>query len=115
MFCSNCGAQTMEGAVFCINCGQRLIPAAENAAQPAAEASPPPSPSNGVSLELTDVGYNKVIVIKVLRDLFGIGLAEAKGITDAAPVVFINDISPEDANIIKRALEAEGAVVTLKS
>lgn len=114
MFCTNCGAQVIEGAVFCTNCGQRLVSAVENMAQPAAEASPSPSSSGGVSLELTNVGYNMVSVIKVLRDLFGLGLAEAKGITDAAPVVFISDISPEDANSIKRALEAEGAVVTLK-
>lgn len=114
MFCINCGAQVIEGAVFCTDCGQRLVPAAENMAQPAAEDSPSPSPSGCVSLELTNAGSNKVRVIKVLRDLFGIGLAEAKGITDAAPVVFINDISSEDANTIKRALEAEGAMVTLQ-
>lgn len=114
MFCINCGARAMEGDVFCANCGQRLVLVAENTAQPAAVSASSPSPSGGVSLELTNVGYNKVRVIKVLRDLFGIGLAEAKGITDVAPVVFINDISPEEADNIKRALEAEGAVVTLK-
>ena len=114
MFCTNCGAQAMEGAVFCTNCGQRLVPAAENIAQSVTEAGSSPSPSGGISLELTNVGYEKVKVIKVLRDLFGLGLADAKGITDAAPVVFVSDISPEDANTIKRALEAEGAVVTLK-
>lgn len=114
MFCINCGVRTIEGAVFCTNCGQRLVPVAENTAQPTAEAGSSPSPSGSVSLELTNAGYNKVYVIKVLRELFGIGLAEAKGIADVAPVVFINDISPEDANIIKRALEAEGAVITLK-
>lgn len=114
MFCINCGVQAIDGAVFCTNCGQRLVPAAENIAQPAAEVGSSSSPFGGVSLELTNAGSNRVRVVKVLRDLFGIGLAEAKGITDAAPVVFVSDISPEDANTIKRALEAEGAVVTLK-
>ena len=65
-------------------------------------------------VELTEIGPNKVKVIKVVRELTGLGLKEAKEVVDGAPKVFKQEVSKEDAEAAKTALEAEGAKVTLK-
>ena len=65
-------------------------------------------------VELTEVGPNKVKVIKVVRDCTGLGLKEAKEVVDGAPKVLKEGASKEEANEIKEKLEAEGAKVTLK-
>ena len=65
-------------------------------------------------VELTEVGPNKVKVIKVVREVTGLGLKEAKDVVDGAPKVVKAGASKEEAEQIKTALEAEGAKVTLK-
>lgn len=65
-------------------------------------------------VELTEVGPNKVKVIKVVKDATGLGLKEAKDIVDGAPKVVKEGVSKEEAEDIKTKLEAEGAKVTLK-
>ena len=65
-------------------------------------------------IELTEVGPNKVKVIKVVREATGLGLKEAKDLVDAAPKVLKEAASKEEADDIKAKLEAEGAKVTLK-
>ncbi|MBQ7767135.1 MAG: 50S ribosomal protein L7/L12 [Lachnospiraceae bacterium] len=65
-------------------------------------------------VELTDVGPNKVKVIKVVREATGLGLKEAKDLVDAAPKMLKEGASKEEADDIKAKLEAEGAKVTLK-
>ena len=65
-------------------------------------------------VELTDVGPNKVKVIKVVRECTGLGLKEAKDVVDNAPKAIKEGASKEEANEIKEKLEAEGAKVTLK-
>ena len=65
-------------------------------------------------VELTEVGPNKVKVIKVVRDCTGLGLKEAKDVVDGAPKVLKEGASKAQANEIKEKLEAEGAKVTLK-
>ena len=65
-------------------------------------------------VELTEVGANKVKVIKVVREITGLGLKEAKDVVDGAPKVLKEGASKEEANEIKEKLEAEGAKVTLK-
>lgn len=65
-------------------------------------------------VELTDVGANKVKVIKVVREVTGLGLKEAKEVVDGAPKVVKEGASKEEAEDIKTKLEAEGAKVTLK-
>lgn len=66
------------------------------------------------NVELTDVGPNKVKVIKVVREATGLGLKEAKDVVDGAPKVIKEGASKEEAEDIKAKLEAEGAKVTLK-
>ena len=65
-------------------------------------------------VELTEVGANKVKVIKVVREVTGLGLKEAKEVVDGAPKVVKEGASKEEAEEIKTKLEAEGAKVTLK-
>ena len=65
-------------------------------------------------VELTDVGPNKVKVIKVVREATGLGLKEAKDLVDSAPKMLKEGASKEEAEDIKTKLEAEGAKVTLK-
>ena len=65
-------------------------------------------------IELTDVGPNKVKVIKVVREATGLGLKEAKDLVDSAPKILKEGASKEEADDIKAKLEAEGAKVTLK-
>ena len=65
-------------------------------------------------VELTEVGPNKVKVIKVVREVTGLGLKDAKALVDSAPKVLKEGASKEEAEDIKTKLEAEGAKVTLK-
>ena len=65
-------------------------------------------------VELTDVGPNKIKVIKVVREATGLGLKEAKDLVEAAPKVLKEGAAKAEADDIKAKLEAEGAKVTLK-
>ncbi len=65
-------------------------------------------------VELTDAGAEKIKVIKVVREITGLGLKEAKDAVDGAPKVLKEGASKEDAEAIKAKLEEVGAKVTLK-
>jgi large subunit ribosomal protein L7/L12 len=65
-------------------------------------------------VELTEVGPNKVKVIKVVREVTGLGLKEAKEVVDGAPKVLKEAAAKAEAEDIKAKLEGEGAKVTLK-
>ena len=65
-------------------------------------------------VELSEVGPNKVKVIKVVREATGLGLKEAKDVVDGAPKVIKEGASKAEAEEMKTKLEAEGAKVTLK-
>ena len=81
------------------------------AAGPAAAAEEEKTEFN---VELTEVGENKVKVIKVVREITGLGLKEAKDLVDGAPKNIKEAVSKEEAEDIKKKVEAEGAKVTLK-
>ena len=65
-------------------------------------------------LELTEIGANKIAVIKAVRELTGLGLKEAKEAVDGAPKVIKEGMSKDDAEAAKAKLEEAGAKVTLK-
>ena len=65
-------------------------------------------------VELTEVGANKVKVIKAVKDATGLGLKEAKEVVDGAPKVVKEGATKEEAEALKAQLEDLGAVVTLK-
>ncbi len=81
------------------------------AAGPAAEAA---EEKTEFDVELTDVGAEKVKVIKVVREVTGLGLKEAKDVVDGAPKMLKEAASKEEAEDIKKKLEEVGAKVTLK-
>ena len=81
------------------------------AAGPAAAADDEQTEFN---VELTEVGAEKVKVIKVVREVTGLGLKEAKDVVDGAPKVVKEGASKEEAEDIKKKLEEVGAKVTLK-
>ncbi|MBQ7598478.1 MAG: 50S ribosomal protein L7/L12 [Clostridia bacterium] len=65
-------------------------------------------------LELTEIGANKIAVIKAVRELTGLGLKEAKEAVDGAPKVIKEAMSKDDAEAAKAKLEEAGAKATLK-
>lgn len=66
------------------------------------------------NVELTEVGANKIAVIKVVREVTGLGLKEAKDMVDGAPKVVKEGAKKEEAETLKKKLEEAGAKVTLK-
>ena len=93
---------------FGVSAAAGVVVAAAGAAGEAAEEK------DEFDVELTEVGANKVKVIKVAREVTGLGLKEAKAIVDGAPKVVKEGASKAEAEDIKTKLEAEGAKVTLK-
>jgi len=66
------------------------------------------------AVELTDAGASKISVIKIVKEVLGLGLAEAKAVVDAAPKVLKEGVKKEDAEKMKKDIEAAGGKVTLK-
>ena len=93
---------------FGVSAAAGVVVAAAGAAGEAAEEK------DEFDVGLTEVGANKVKVIKVVREVTGLGLKEAKAIVDGAPKVVKEGASKAEAEDIKTKLEAEGAKVTLK-
>jgi large subunit ribosomal protein L7/L12 len=82
------------------------------AAAPAADAAA--EEQSEFSAVLAEVGPNKIPVIKVVRELTGLGLKEAKDLVDAAPKPVKEGIAKEEAEKVKAALEEQGAKVEIK-
>ena len=91
-------------------------PAAAAVAAPAAAAQEAEAveEQSEFSAVLTEVGPNKIPVIKVVRELTGLGLKEAKDLVDAAPKPVKEGVDKEEAEKIKAALEEQGAKVDIK-
>ena len=93
---------------FGVSAAAGVVVAAAGAAGEAAEEK------DEFDVELAEVGPNKVKVIKVVREVTGLGLKEAKELVDGAPKVVKEAAEKDEAEDIKTKLEAEGAKVTLK-
>ena len=93
---------------FGVSAAAGVVVAAAGAGEAAAEEK------DEFDVELTEVGANKVKVIKVVREVTGLGLKEAKAVVDGAAKVLKEAASKAEAEDIKTKLEAEGAKVTLK-
>ena len=85
-----------------------VVAAAGAGAGPAAEEK------TEFDVELTEAGANKIKVIKVVREVTGLGLKEAKDLVEAAPKVVKEGLAKAEAEDLQKKLEAEGAKVTLK-
>ena len=93
---------------FGVSAAAGVVVAAAGAAGEAAEEK------DEFDVELTEVGANKVKVIKVVREVTGLGLKEAKAIVDGAPKAVKEKVSKAEADDIKKKLEEAGAKVELK-
>ena len=80
----------------------------------AAEAAPVVEEQTEFTATLTEIGPNKIPVIKVVRELTGLGLKEAKDVVDAAPKAVKEGVTKDEADKIKAALEDVGAKVEIK-
>ena len=88
--------------------------AAVVAAGPVAAEASAAEEKTEFDLELTDVGANKIAVIKVVREITGLGLKEAKEAVDGAPKVIKEAMSKDDAEAAVKKLEEAGAKAALK-
>ncbi len=90
------------------------VSAAAVAAAPAGAAGPAAEEKMVFTVELKDAGANKIAVIKVVKEALTLGLKEAKDLVDAAPKVLKEGVKKEDAEKIKKDIEAAGGKVELK-
>ena len=90
------------------------VSAAAVAAGPAAAAAPVVEEKTEFDVVMTSFGSEKIKVIKEVRAITGLGLAEAKGLVEGVPAKIKEGISKEDAEALKAKLEAVGATVELK-
>ena len=89
-------------------------PVAVAAAPAAGAAAPAAEEKTEFDVVLAEVGANKINVIKVVRELTGLGLKEAKALVDGAPKALKEGVSKEDAENFKKQLEEAGAKVEIK-
>ncbi len=80
----------------------------------AAEAAAVPEEQTEFTATLTEIGPNKIPVIKVVRELTGLGLKEAKDLVDAAPKAVKEGVTKDEAEKIKAAIEEQGGKVEIK-
>lgn len=80
----------------------------------AAAGAAPAEEKTAFTVELKEAGAQKIQVIKVVREVLGLGLKEAKDLVDAAPKVVKENIKKEEADELKKKLEEAGAKVELK-
>ena len=88
--------------------------AAVAVAGPVAAAGAAAEEKSEFDVELTEVGAEKIKVIKAVREITGLGLAEAKALVDGAPKVIKEAMGKDDAEAAKAKLEEVGAKITLK-
>ncbi len=89
-------------------------PAVAAGAPAAGEAAPAAEEQTEFTVTLTEVGPNKINVIKAVRELTGLGLKEAKELVDSAPKPIKEGVSKDEANAAKAKLEEAGAKATVK-
>jgi large subunit ribosomal protein L7/L12 len=80
----------------------------------AAEAAAAPEEQTEFTATIIEIGQNKIPVIKVVRELTGLGLKEAKDLVDASPKAVKEGVTKDEAEKIKAALEEQGAKVEIK-
>ena len=77
-------------------------------------AGPVAEEKSTFTVELTDAGAQKIAIIKVVKEVLALGLKDAKDKVDAAPIVLVENMKKEDAENLKKSIEAAGGKVALK-
>ncbi len=89
-------------------------PAMMMAAAPAGEAAPAVEEKTEFTVELIEAGANKISVIKVVKEITGLGLADAKAVVDGAPKAIKENVKKEEAEEIKKKIEEAGGKAEIK-
>ena len=89
-------------------------PVAVAAAPAAGGAAPAEEEKSEFTVELTEIGANKIAVIKVVREITGLGLGEAKALVESAPKAIKENVPTEEAKAMEAKLKEAGATVKLK-
>lgn len=84
------------------------------AAAPVGAAAPAAEEKSEFTVELSEIGANKIAVIKVVREITGLGLGEAKALVESAPKAIKENVPAEEAKAIEAKLKEAGATVKLK-
>lgn len=84
------------------------------AAGPVAAAGPAEEEKSTLNVKLTDAGANKIAIIKVVKEVLGLGLKEAKDLVDAVPSVLKEGMKKEEAEALKKRVEEAGGKIELK-
>jgi len=93
---------------------KRFGVSAQAVASGPAVAGPAAEEKSSFKVELTDAGASKINIIKIVKEVLGLGLKEAKDLVDAAPSVLKEDMKKEEAEALKKQVEAAGGKITLK-
>jgi len=88
--------------------------AAVAVAAPAGAAADAGEEKTSFNVELTDGGAQKIAVIKVVKEVLGLGLKEAKDMVDGAPIMMKEGMKKEEADALKKKIEEAGGKITLK-
>ena len=99
---------------FGVTAAAPVVMGAPAAAGPGDGAAPAEEEQTSFTVSLDATGDKKIQVIKVVRQITGLGLKEAKDLVEAAPKAVLEKVNKETADKAKAKLEAEGAKVTLK-
>jgi large subunit ribosomal protein L7/L12 len=99
---------------FGVTAAAPVAAAAAPSGAPAAEAAPAAEEQTEFTATIVEIGPNKIPVIKVVRELTGLGLKEAKDLVDATPKAVKEAVARDEAEKIKAALEVVGAKVEIK-
>ncbi len=94
--------------------GKFGVSAAAVAVAGPAAAGPAEEEKSTANVKLTDAGANKIAIIKVVKEVLGLGLKEAKDLVDAAPSTLKDGMKKEDAEALKKKIEEAGGKVELK-
>ncbi len=97
-----------------VSAAAAVATAAPAGAAPVAEAAAPVEEKTEFDAILSEIGPNKINVIKVVREITGLGLKEAKAVVDGAPAPIKEAVSKEEAESIAKKMEEVGAKVTIK-
>lgn len=110
MFCSQCGIQTIEGAAFCQKCGAKLhVDEVEKSFAGSTVTD------DLFDVSLIDIGENKVKVIKVVMEITGLDIKDAKELVEKSPVLLKRGVTEAEAQSVKMLLQDVGAQVTIST